>query len=83
MRFGSCHQLAWAERLCNIIVGSLMEGTDFVDLLFLGRYDQNRNLLLLSDAVAQLVAAHSRKLQIDNNERVIALQSQLQSFVPE
>ena len=81
MGFHTGHQLTWAKWLCHIVIGTKTQTTDFVNVFLLGRYHDDRCVLLLTDLLANLKTIHIRKHQIQNDQIEIFIQSRFETGI--
>ena len=81
MSFHTGYQLTRTERLCHIIISPQTQTTDLIDIFLLGRYHDDRRILLLTDLLADFETIHIRKHQIQNDQIKIFIQSRFESGI--
>ena len=82
MRFYTRYKLARAERLRDIVVRAKAKAADLIDVIFLGRDHQHRNIAVLADLFADLKSVHAGEHQVQNDQIELLLKGRLKSLVP-
>ena len=61
-------QLARGERLDHVVVGAEAEAVNFVDVVFFGRDNDDRDVLFLADAAAEFKTIQARQHQVEHDQ---------------
>ena len=81
MCLNSGYQFTRAERLCHVIICSKSQTSDLVDVIFLCRHHDDRNVFLLAHLSADIETVHFRKHQIQNDQIKFLVQCTCQSCI--
>ena len=81
MCLDSGYQFTWTEWFCHVIICPQSQTSDFIYVIFLCRYHDDRSIFFLSYLPADIKAIHFRKHQIQNNQVKLLIQRTRQSGV--
>ena len=79
MSFYSGYQFTWTEWLCHIVIRTHAKATNLINIILLGRYHEDRNILFFPDLFTDLKSVHARKHQIQNHQIVFLSKDSFQS----
>lgn len=66
--FDAGDEFIGTERLDDIVIGTEAEAADFIDIFLPGRYDEDRDILRLTDGTANLEAIPTRQHDIQQDK---------------
>src|SRR5665811_1383451 len=81
-RLDPAHQLAQAERLCQVVVRPQLQANDLVNLVVTGRQDQDGHLALRRpDPAEDLESVHARQADVEHHEIRGLVRRELQALL--
>ena len=75
------NKFAWAERLGHVIICPKSQSTDLVNIVFLCRNHDDRDILLLAHLTADIKSIYLREHQIKYDQVVFFFQSLLKPYI--
>ena len=77
----SCNQLTWAEWFRHIVICPKSQPPDFINIIFLRRNHNDRNILFLTYLTADIKSVNFRKHKIKNDQIILFLQGLFQAHI--